>query len=451
MPSSFTTSLTPLGGGGVPGTPSDLVSPLPYTLLSLSMFAKILGINPAHFWGTTTNNLSPKVMPIKSSCDSAWYQYSWQDSDKVSRYDIALEIQNVEQEIANFLGYYPAPTWIVDETHQYPRPFAREYFGNGSDVRGLAKGLKTDYGRIIDIGTRKVTLVGTASVASGTLVYSDSDADNLYETATIVLPTTLTNECEIDAYHTGYGGILEWKIREARRKSISGGSVRIVLDSWLLVKPELYEKLPTDLGADATDISTTSNFVTSVDVYREYTDSTTASSTFYWEAVDVGCAVCGGSGCEVCGQVSQDGCARIRDSKLGILSPFPATYDSTNGWVAADLSADREPDRVVFRYYAGERSNEYLTGRSCFPMNNRLAKSIAYMATSRLERPFCECENVRELSDYLRVDLTRNTRESSYFATRDVLSSPFGTRVGEVKAWQYLSKLKERIAHVAVI
>jgi hypothetical protein len=391
-------------------------------------------------------------MPVKSACDSVWYQYAWQDDDKVSRYEIAQTIYQVEAEIAQQLGYWPAPIWIAQERHQYPKSYRKEYYGIGANIRGQAKSIQARWGRIISGGRRALTLIGTATTADGSLTFSDLDGDGLYETATISLVSTLTNASELHAYHTGHNGEMEWEIRNPRSKSAAGGAVTLVFDSWLLLDPEIYEVLPTDDFYRATDISTTANFVTLVDVYREYTDNTAISSTFYWENVDVACATCGGVGCSSCGAITQNGCLRIRDAELGDMALLPSTYDAVNGWVTQPWEGGREPDYVDLWYYAGDRSNEYKAARTSDWLPHDVAMAIAHMAVARMERPFCECGNIREFVDYQRLDLARNLRDTgSWFLTKDVQNSPFGTRIGEVKAWQFVSKTKDKISHVAVI
>ena len=422
--------------------------PVPYTLLSLSKFAKILGINPAHFWGGSAYNLIPQVFPVQPNCSSVWYQYQWQDADRTGRYDIALEIQLAEQEVADFLGYWPAPFFVADKERPYPRPYRREYFGAGGDIRGLAKSVSANYGRIIAGGRRAVSLIDDAVA----VVYSDPDGDGFSETATITAATTLTDVNEIKVYQAGRDGDMEWEIRDVRSKTITGGNVVIVVDSWLMIDPALYEVMVNDGGMVAIDISTTGNFVVTVDVYREYVDTTQAAAVFYWENAYVDCATCGGLGCEACGQVTQDGCLRIRNADTGIVVPRPASYDAEDEqWDASSFSGGREPDRVRLWYYAGERSKEYLAGRTTDPMPYSIAQAIAFMAIARLERPLCECGNVESLYSALREDLTANLRDVSYFLAEEARVNPFGTKRGEVLAWRRLRKTTPKIANFAVI
>jgi hypothetical protein len=281
-------------------------------------------------------------------------------------------------------------------------------------------------------------LIGTATTGGGSLVYSDEDSDGLYETATIQVATTLTNINEIKAYHSGHNGEQAWEIREPRRKYISGGYAVFIFDSWLLIDPTLFEFIPTLEGATAIDISDTSNFVTAIDIYREYNDATVSTASFQWDNEQVGCATCGGAGCTACGYVSQDGCLMITDGDYGIVTPVPASYDSDNGsWTGYSYwEGGREPDRVRLKYRAGLQSQEYLNGSINNPLPYNIAQAIAQITVARLERPFCSCDNVAAVVDLLREDVTRNERDRSYFTPQELLHNPFGTRKGELEAWR---------------
>jgi len=432
--------------------PSDLIyQPLPLTILSLNMFAKVMGINPAHFWGGLAVNLTPSVMPV-STCSSIWHHYPWQDADKVSRYDLAIEIAKAESDLAQAVGYYPGPVWITAEKQEYPRVYRREYFGSGGDIRGLAKGVSARWGRIIQPGKRAVDLVATAATVTGSLAYSDEDSDGYNETAIISIATTLTEINEIKVYQNGQDGKPETEIREPRKKYISGGFAYFIFDSWLFINPELYENLPTDQGEYAIDFGDMSNYLGSVDIYREYVDTTDTSCEFYWENAFVGCAVCGGVGCDACSGVIQTGCLRVRNPEVGELVPVPSTYDATAGWSYSCWNGGRDPDTVALWYQCGLQNEAFINHRTACPVPIDWARVIARLATSRLERPFCGCSNVEALSQYLRMDVTRNEgAPGMFFTTVNVVNNPFGTRVGEVEAWRFTTKLADRKVNVAVI
>jgi len=443
------TTGTPIGSGGAPApSVSSLVQPLPFTLLSLNRFAKVLGINPAHFWGASGESLSPKIMPV-TSCEQIYYQYSWQDNDIVSRHDIALEIARAESDLFDVLGFHVAPKWIEEE-HPYPRHHRRDVYNFGGDLRGLAKSIIARSGKISNVGARATSLIGVATTGTGSLAYSDEDGDGLYETATVSLASSVDIN-EVKVFYTGYGGQQEFEIREPRRAYASGGYIYLIFDSWLFIDPDLWETLPDEEGTPYIDIGTTGNFLTEVDVYREYVDDTADAIIFKWENAYVGCASCAGAGCEVCGTITQGGCLRIRDEDSGIVVPVPANYSADDGWAYANWTGNREPDRVAIYYKAGDQSQAYKLGRTHIPMPFEWEKVVAHLATARLERPLCGCTNLQTLAENLREDMTRTETGVAFFTTVDVVNNPFGTRRGEVEAWRKVTKLSTRRSSYAII
>jgi len=100
----------------------------------------------------------------------------------------------------------------------------------------------------------------------------------------------------------------------------------------------------------------------------------------------------------------------------------------------------RDPDQVKLFYYAGEQSDDWMSGVSIDPLSHYMAQAIAWMATARLERPFCACSNVTSLAIHLKEDLSFST-DQGRFISDTILNNPFGTRRGEVQAWQRVSML----------
>ena len=420
------------------------------TSLPLDDFAKIMNLNPVHFAGAVaTNSGNDGVMLLESnSCADVWFQHGWQNHDAAPRELIARQIAVAEDEIAQQLGYWPAPRWFSEEFHPYPQPYYHEYFGSGYGVRGQRKGIKTRFGKVIGGGRRAVSLVGTATTAGGTLAYTDADLDGFYETATLTLPTSLTNLQEIKVYFTGEGGDETWEVRPVRSKTIAGANVVIVLDSWLLIDPDLWERYPPGGGLGAIDISTLANFVTSVDVYREYNDPTQAQAVFYWREP---CTVCGGSGCAACSETTQNGCLTVIDPENGMVAPYPADYDATLAqWTSVAWSEARSPDKVTLYYYAGDRRERYLRGTDLEPMSWKLAQAISYMASARILGGFCSCVRVSDLVDWLQEDVSRLTQGASYFTPQEKLINPFGVKRGEVIAYMTCRPPQMRLARLAL-
>ena len=122
---------------------------------------------------------------------------------------------------------------------------------------------------------------------------------------------------------------------------------------------------------------------------------------------------------------------------MGIVSPVPATYDSSEEqWEWASYLHPDVPAQVKFWYHAGEIDDRWLSGQTCEQLSEYWATTIAMLATARLERPLCACNNVTALAEDWRTDLSKTTASASYFTPSDVIGNPFGTRKGEVMAWQ---------------
>lgn len=423
-----------------------------YTLLSLDRFASIIGITPAHFNGGKGDTYFPDI----NACDDIFYQYAWQHYNNVSREDIGRAIKQAEDDITAVLGFSPAPVWVEDEVHRYPQHHRRDVWEYGMmTVRGAGKSVKLDYGRFIQAGRRATTAVQ----AGAAVVLSDADGDGYKETATITAATALTDKCEIKVYYAGHAAAQEWEIRPPRTVTLSGGNVTFTFWAWQLLDPDLMETVPTPTGPTPIDIEAAASYVTTVDIYREYTDFTQASATLYWEPapnlalynsgiVGVCCNACGGVGCPACQLTTQDGCIHVRDVELGWAVPAAASYDSDNAqWVSSNLTVCRDPDLIKVWYYAGDLSQEYQRGLSCDPLSHWWAEAITWLAVARTVNPFCTCNNSLTLVQEWQRDLSfTGSRELGSFSISPAdLDNPFGTRKGEVMAWRRVGRMSKAV------
>lgn len=421
------------------------------TLLSLDRWAAILGISPAHFnqaqiFGTGGN----EIFPLGNACSNLYFQFSWQNADSVSREDVDRAIYDTEKDIAKYLKYSVAPIWVTNEVHTYPRNHYRGVYGNGLNVRGQMKSINLRNKKFIQAGRRATTLIGDSAVVA----YTDPDGDGFSELATVSVATVLTDACEIKIYFENQNAMPEWEIREPRTKVISGGVFTATFDSWLFIDPDLWDQFPTnDLNPPVITINDNSQFVVNVDIYREFTDFEQVSAQFFWERLPVRnvnqvfcCSSCGGVGCEVCTLITQDGCLHVRNVELGIGIPTPGTFNATTSiWDGVIWAECREPDQVKLWYYAGELDERFLSDQTCQPLSNYWAQTIAWMSVARLERPFCTCGNVTALANWLRTDLAFTGTDTAFQVDLNLLSNPFGTKRGEIMAWQRVDKLENKI------
>jgi hypothetical protein len=424
------------------------------TILPIDRYARVLGINPLHFAGATGDT----VFPTSGFCDDVWPQHTWQTQEElVSREEIAEQVRIAEEQIMEVLGYWPGPTWTSEEVVPYPQFYRKTRFSGPTARNEQRKTVQARHRKIISPGRRAVTAIEEGA----TVTYSDPDGDGYNETATVTVSTTITDSRQVKVYFAGKSAHPTWEIRPNSHPSrptsnvaISGGTATITMDSWMFIDPDLWEAYPTADPLTAIDASDSSNLVSTVDVYREYTDNTQDSCTFYWTNHTEGgvfsgafCDNCGGSGCSVCGQTSQGGCLSIRDAETGYVIPIAAGYSAADAaWVSETYSISRDPDQVKLWYRSGLLSNDYLSSYTDDPISEGMAQAIAWLATARLDKPVCGCSNVRNAVATLQQDTAIVSRERATFINiigPEALKNPFGTRVGEVRAWNYVARMIE--------
>lgn len=408
--------------------------PLPYTLLPLPRYAGIAGINPVQFMSGEARDSF-----LGSGCTDRWLQYPWQGGERVSRYELAEAIAQAEKDIAAELGYWPAPRWNDDgDRVAYPHHHRSEWWGSdGLSANGRAKSIRLSRGKFIQGGQRAVEAVGVGATANNSLVYSDEDGDGVYETATITLTTTLTDACEIAVFYYGYEADPRYEIRPIRYKRISGGTLTITMDSWLLFDPDKLAAFPGNTSFTWLDPTVVTDFAAQVDVYRVYNDPTNGA-TLQWERHPK--FYDGNTYGEL---TTQTAVLVERNPDDGRVAPMPGSY-SNGSWTSETFTGKREPDRVIAYYQSGLREEKDIN--NCWVMPEDLARAVAHMTTARIARPLCtNCENVRAWEAERREDLIFVTRDdATRFVPMNVMKCPFGTRRGEVEAWRIVSnRIKE--------
>lgn len=417
----------------------------PFTLLTLTDYAKILGLDPLHFAGGYSN-LRPEP-----TCSDVWYQYDWQNPDLVSRHQVATLIQGAEQDIADYLGYWPAPVWIEDERQPYSHLYDPVLIGWGQNVRYRARSVRLNWGEFIQGGQRATSLIQD-EVA---WVASDPDGDGFNEIATFIINnvSSTLDPCEVHMYYKVYDVLDEentrtdpsstgadpaWEIRPIKC-SLSGTTLTVRCNKWQLFRPQLFENLAPE-GIDADDIT---SYVDATIFYRVYNDPTTSVS-FVWNS-DISCTD------EACSGASQSGCVELKSKRNSFVIPTPATYNATTGTFTLNPCWDQgyEPDFVRFWYRAGLTDPH----ASCDTLNSYWARIITMLATARTDWPICTCENTNNalLSDHWRKDVALVKSGEGALVNDRILDNPFGTRVGEVEAWKRVSRFRGRVKGQAVI
>lgn len=398
------------------------------TWLPLDRWAEIIGVNPLHF-----NQLASTSLLPNNVCGDAWFQYSWQHSDRVGRYDIALAIQAAEKEIAQEVGYNLLPDWTTEERLSYPKPGQPGVYDlSGVNAYGMMKSMELRKGWVISGGVKTKTLIE----AGAAVVRADNDGDGYAETCTVTSPTSVTDANDVRCFYPGKSGNDFWEIRPVG-VVISGGNAVITFKVWQIVAAAQMEAI----NADVIDAENAANYETTVDVYRVYNDQSTQVQ-FVWEsspAVD-----CCGT-CVACQLSTQAGCFHLRDERLGMVASAPASWNSTDQkFDVAEWSACRAPDQVRYWYYSGWQNKSL--SRPKVQMDPYWEMAVAFFAAAKLDRSVCGCSNVQQFIDKWRRDAAFSSQEEGgWTVTPELMANKLGTTMGAIYAYKQVHRNGIRI------
>lgn len=385
------------------------------TLIPLDRAAEILGIEPNHFNGV----VSDYGVPNRNACDDVWYQYAWQNASKFSREDLAYVLHQAEEEVATELGFYPTPVWIQNEEHEIEGSYRTELYNTRNTIGGL-RTIFTRFGYVLEGGIRAKTVIE----ADAPIVYSDENLDGYDETATVVVPTTVTDKEEIAVYFPGRSADDAWEIRPVS-VTILTGVATITFPRSYAVKPALQEKVPSDNDPTMeVDGDVDANFLSLVDVYRVYTDPS-VQATFYAGDITY--------------PVTTTGRIGVRDSRRGTVEYAYATWDTTTGSWTSTNCVGGFPYRTTVSYRAG-----LVNYNSDYPhlrMDPEFERRIVFYATTLADRAMCGCNNFQTHLQYLNTDLAK-VEEISYQTTQEILNCPFGTKQAGVDLWRFIKRRK---------
>lgn len=404
------------------------------TKLPLSTWARIMGFHPLHFEQVQLDD--------NPHCSQLVMQHEWQNNDAVSREEIARAIAESESKIENYLGYRLAPCWEVDEWQPIRRPFVPEMVKfNSGDIRGYRDTIQAEWGYFISGGIRSKEAIQEDAA----IVWTDVDGDGYFETGTVVVSTIVLDPNEISIYYPEKDGADEWEIRPIN-VSIVSNSATITFRREQTVREFILESFSKETSvADGYDDD---DFLEEVDVYRVYNDPV-AQVSFLWEPLNSNCGSCGGDGCEACAYFTQTGCLILRgDPRNSIVGYAAGSWNSDDDiFEGANWEVNRAPDIARLYYYSGWRKkNQRYVSR----MDPQWERAVAYMATAMLDRPPCDC--VSQNWNKWRQDLTLQDGDqdgnpvfrepgSGLGLQRGITDNPFGTRRGELYAWQKVRDL----------
>lgn len=385
-----------------------------FTLLPLDTWAQLMGFD---LWAFNQFGEGFPANYVQNLCSNVTFQNPWQGTGSfISREEIARTIQRAELAIAQELGYWPAPKYTVAEVVQNQ--------GRGLGYHGYYDytSAKLRWKRLRASGIEARTSIQ----AGAAIVLSDNDGDGINDRFTVTVATTVTEPSEVAIYFSSAdrnSATLDetWRIRPVD-VTISGGVATIIGHPAQLVKPDLT----TTYNAAVLNIATATNFVTTVDVYRRYTDDTATLAV-----PNQGIAIYDDPDCtdEPCESLYHAICVGHMNSDSGVAL---IRYSDENSSVALPAAADR----FQVNYLSGIPLKD---GK----MDDEMASLVAILATAWLPTEACGCERAQRMIQYWR-DIPRagEGRSSTPFVSFNKLENPFGSERGSIYAYERVQMLR---------
>lgn len=340
--------------------------------------------------------------PYPQDCKATWLQHGWYDQTLLSqidghsdpagmilgREDVASAIATAEQNIAAACLFPVAPTYIISDEKQWPYP--------KHGVQISSPSIIMSNGHLIAAGIEAFTEV----VLTRAVVYSDRSGDGADDTATITISAAEMAAAgaswfELAIYppseyldFTLYARDESWRIKPlAIVLNPTTGDVTISGSRCQFVRAELWltdNDIPQDVDA---------NFLTYVDVYRRYTDSSQQAQIVYKGGSGTALGVLSCSTTAPCSETCQTACVSIIDERTGEIKVLPSTYSAGTYTLANFLGL---PSTVRAWCLAGyyKRFNSFIEGDW---MEARLARAITFLSLAYLPDAVCGCSQTRNL------------------------------------------------------
>lgn len=346
--------------------------------VKLPRYAQIIQADECAFFGVFRDDAE------HPDCRDIW--------TKAQRDDIARYLAEAQEEIENEVGYFLSPRYVVGQLSEEPN-------GNDrlTDNRRYGLPLSARWMKVIAGGVRAATDVALASVV------------NHAADPAVVGPiaTALTDTAEIHVYHPGTDVEIWPSVI-----TITGGNLTITIPRCRMVKSALADNPKAGL-----DYNDTTNFESTVDVKRIYTDSSTNAVLVWPHQCNSVCASCG------CSEYTQTACIYIRDERLGTLDVLPATY-SDGSWRGSGASClPGRPERVRLNYLAGMKD-----------LTRQAEDVIVRLAHAKQPAEMCGCQVAHRMWE--------RDRNVPTVLTRERLNAPWGFSDGAYTTWRWAQTMK---------
>ncbi len=397
------------------------------TLLPLDSYARLMAIEPCAF-----NQVYNPLDAYPTECNQVWLQSAWVGSTEriVGRDEIATAINTAEEMIAQALGFQAAPAFIAADEQAWPLP------ARGWQVR--TPSYKLRWGQFIAAGREDID---TAIVIGAPVVYSDSDGDGVLDRATVTITAAQlaaagANWQEVAVYYPAvyldwslWPRDESWRIKPWRIvRNPATGNLTLTGQRCQLVRPDLWED---DAPIDQSDATA---FLTNVDIYRRYLDTSQQAQHVYTTEGPTDCLY------PPCNETCATACvvvARGDDRRNGIVKA-PAATHGAGGWAYQTYLSGQYPDFVRTWYLAGawKRLNNWMEADMLQTNHPAMALAIVRLANTLLPEAPCLCNKT--------VTRWRRDREEGDINSLDaaLAMSAFGSTMrGAIFAWSVVKRL----------
>lgn len=326
----------------------------------LARYAQIVEYPECNFFGVNQDNGVDT-----GQCREIWVKHQ---RDTILKY-LAEAQYEIEQEIA-----YPLePTYIgAGQSDEY------------QDWQPYKRRIVTRFARFIAGG-----IEATANISLGEAVNHATDPAVVGPVA-----TTVTDTGEIRVYHPG----LDVEI-DPSSITIAGGNLTIEIPRCRMVTEANADNPVT--GLDYTDLT---NFESTVDIKRTYTDTSVQATLAYSDS------------CTGCTETTISGCFYVRNPRVGIVD-IQLSSNSNNNLCRCT------PEIIKLNYLAGA---DVLTRQA--------EDAIIRLAHSKMPAEPCGCDVVKRL-----WGRDRNVPDP---LTAERLNCPFGLSDGAWIAWTFAQSMK---------
>lgn len=359
----------------------------------LSTWADIMLITAnASLWHF--NQVSGAGAPFNTSNDKEGGVYLQTERELIAR---AMEQALVT--VGHELNYWPRPAWFTET----------QPIGRGAPVR--LQDFRTRYQKLIALGTRATSLIDDNVIVT----YSDQYGTGIQDLASVTVTTTVADD-EIQLYFKTADGAptachQRYRIEPVTVVDNGNGTKTIRGFRGLFVKPSIWAVEydltdPNSKTPNAADTADNNDFVTAVDVYRVYTDDSTALQVIAHD-----------------GTVLESFAGEIDDYEWGIVRAG-GNWCSSSCW-------SRSPFKVKINYYAGA---ELVNGI----MDNDLASAVVALANCNMDMKLTHMH-------YWAISMWQAQTNPLAQGNTPLLSAtearnPFGLRAGQVQAWKTVSR-----------